>query len=309
MSRRILPFLRSLLRFRLRTLLLAVLVISVGMGVYVNRVKRQQESIAAVKRLGGWAYYDYVISDDPYNSQGKSWAPAWLRQNLGDDYFHTVGVVNMDFDIESGRKNDHLTDEALAHLSGFPRLQVLRLKGSQASDQGLAHVGKLKELRRLWLFDSFDVTDVGVAHLAGCRNLELLYLNHSQVGDEGLRVLSRLPRLTELLLQGNRCTDLGLAHVGQMRQLKTLWLGDAAAHNPNITDAGLIHLATLPKLEELYLDNTAITNAGLVHLQGATALKTLSLRDTLVSDASALQKALPQCRIAAPFPEPVSPGQ
>ncbi|HUE74670.1 MAG TPA: hypothetical protein VMP01_27630 [Pirellulaceae bacterium] len=42
MASRILPFLRSLLRFRLRKMLLVVLAIGVGMGIHVNRVNRQQ---------------------------------------------------------------------------------------------------------------------------------------------------------------------------------------------------------------------------------------------------------------------------
>src|SRR5688572_24173233 len=105
MSRRILPFLRSLLRFRLRTMLLAVLVFGVGMGVYVNRVKRQQASIAAVKRLGGWAYYDYEVqADGQYDPEGKSWVPAWIRARLADDYFHPIVHVNMVYNDDTGKR-------------------------------------------------------------------------------------------------------------------------------------------------------------------------------------------------------------
>ena len=37
-----------------------------------------------------------------------------------------------------------------------------------------------------------------------------------------------------------------------------------------LTDAGLVHLKGLTKLEWLYLNNTQVANAGLVHLKGLT---------------------------------------
>jgi hypothetical protein len=294
MSSRTATFLRSLLRFRLRTLLLAVLVISVAMGIYVNRVRRQQASIAAIKRLGGATYYDYArkLGDDA----GQCWAPAWLRRTLGDDYFHSVVEVNIDFSVR-GPANRRLTDEALAHLKGLPRLERLLLGPSQASDDGLADVGKLRHLRSIIVIDGRHVTDAGVAHLAGCKNLERLCLSDSQVGDEGLRVLSQLPRLKELWLQDARCTDRGLAHVGRMRQIEVLRIGNRDGRNFRITDAGLAHLANLPQLPDLELRNTGITDRGLVHLEGMKNLIVLQLEGTAITDTSRLQAALPNCTI------------
>ena len=51
-----------------------------------------------------------------------------------------------------------------------------------------------------------------------------------------------------------------------------------------ITDAGLVHLKGMTKLESLDFRYTQITDAGLVHLKGMTNLQTLSLRDTKVTD-------------------------
>jgi Leucine-rich repeat (LRR) protein len=285
---------------------LAVLVISVAMGIYVNRVRQQQASIAAIKRLGGWAYYDYEVKENgQYDPQGESWVPAWIRKRLPDDYFHPVVQVNMVYNDDRGNRLDNaqMTDEVLFHLDGLPRLEMLLLHGRQASDDGLAHVGRLTNLRKLYIWNSTSVTDAGVAHLAGCRNLESLHLSESQLGDEGLRVLSELPRLKGLSLQGNRCTDAGLAHVGQMPQLTSLWIGCMDEERSKITGSGLTHLGKLTQLEELDLQNTGVGDEELAPLAALKGLKSLLLSGTAVKDLSRLQAALPNCKIDAPLPD------
>ena len=65
------------------------------------------------------------------------------------------------------------------------------------------------------------------------------------------------------------------------------------------TDAGLVHLKGLTKLQILDLRYSRITDAGLLHLKELTGLKTLHLRRTQITDAgiAELQKALPNCKI------------
>ncbi len=66
------------------------------------------------------------------------------------------------------------------------------------------------------------------------------------------------------------------------------YLGNAVYVNlgfTQVTDAGLLYLKDLPKLERLVLDDTQITDAGLVHLMGLTKLKELVLTDTQITDA------------------------
>ena len=66
-----------------------------------------------------------------------------------------------------------------------------------------------------------------------------------------------------------------------------------------VTDAGLMHLKGLTKLELLYLNRTQITDAGLEHLKGLTNLEDLWLNGTQVTDEGVkkLQQALPNCGI------------
>ena len=66
-----------------------------------------------------------------------------------------------------------------------------------------------------------------------------------------------------------------------------------------VTDAGLVHLRGLTRLQILTLNKTQLTDAGLQHLSGLTNLLRLDLTGTQVTDAGVaeLQKALPEVQI------------
>lgn len=51
-----------------------------------------------------------------------------------------------------------------------------------------------------------------------------------------------------------------------------------------VSNAGLVHLTRLKRLQELHLDNTGITNEGLSLLTGITSLQILDLKHTRIND-------------------------
>ena len=83
-----------------------------------------------------------------------------------------------------------------------------------------------------------------------------------------------------VILVKSKITDAGLVHLKYLTKLQNLYLGGSS-----VTDAGLVHLKGLTKLQELTLGETKITDAGLVHLKRLTKLKLLDLAFTKVSDA------------------------
>jgi hypothetical protein len=80
------------------------------------------------------------------------------------------------------------TDAEAARLQGWTRLQELWLRGTQITDAGLRHLGRVRSLTKLYLHDT-QITDAGLAHLKGLSNLRALYLPGSQVTDEGVKQL------------------------------------------------------------------------------------------------------------------------
>jgi Leucine-rich repeat (LRR) protein len=232
-----------------------------------------------------------------------------VLDRLGYDYFHNVVDVNLVYNDDSGKRLDNnvLTDEALAHLHGFPKLRKLALHGTQASDDGLKHVGNLRALEELFMWDASAVTDEGIAHLSGLKRLKYLHCTNTQITDESLRVLATLPSLTGISAQENRFTDQGLRYVQDMVRLKELFVGLVGPHKgpaqsgtlprKPITDAGLVHLKGLVNLTLLDLQTTEVTSDGLKHLEGLKNLKDLWLSGSAVTDTSEFQKALPKCKI------------
>lgn len=289
---------RRWLQFGLRSLLMAMTTFGVWLGVHMQRVRRQKEGVQAIREFGGCVHYDFQAAPKPigwqYDSRIEPPLPKWLLSRLGEDFFYNVVEVNLVYDstLGSAKANPNVTDAALTNLDSFPKLRGLYLKETQATDDSLRLVGKLKGLIDLYMWDAATITDEGIAHLSGLSNLKSIHVSNSQIGDESLRVLGGLPVMQRMVLQGNHFTDHGLAHLQGCDSLHELWIG----MGPTITDAGMTSLRHLTNLEILDLSDTRVTGYGLAQLADLTKLKTLYLSGTN-ADPSALSKALPKCSI------------
>jgi hypothetical protein len=154
---------RRCFQFRLMTLLVVIGVIGVCLGLWSHRSRKQQAAVAKVRELGGWVYYDFQGCDPTkgtHDPRAESSVPKWLEAWLPIDFVHDVVMVNMVYSNDKGRREDNAreTDEALTHIESFPRLRGLYLKGGQASDEGLRHVGRLRCLECLAIWRATGVT-------------------------------------------------------------------------------------------------------------------------------------------------------
>ena len=77
-----------------------------------------------------------------------------------------------------------------------------------------------------------------------------------------------------------RVSDAELVHIGKLSRLEYLLLGRSS-----VTGAGLAHLEGARSLRVLNLQHTQVTDAGLSHLKKLTSLQELGLGNTGVSDA------------------------
>ena len=108
--------------------------------------------------------------------------------------------------------------------------------------------------------------------------------------------LAHLEELDDLLILTvyRGVTDAGLAHLVELKRLKSLHLGGTS-----LTDAGLVRLKELKHLRSLELRSASVTDAGTVHLKELKHLRHLSLTRTSVTHAgiNELKQALPQTTI------------
>jgi hypothetical protein len=204
-----------------------VAVVAIGLVVETCRARRQRDAIGAVWALGGYA----ERQDD--RQVERSPLVRWLRWLLGDDFRNPVVLV--------------------------------RLARSQASDEDLAAIRRLTDLRMLDLGDT-RVTDEGLRHLAGLEHLEVLVLNGTAVTDRGLAHLSGMSRLKVLCLEETRIGDVGLAHLKRFPRLGWLNLSGTP-----VSGAGLRHLWDCPALEVLILDPWPVGDEAVLGRHGAPA--------------------------------------
>jgi hypothetical protein len=113
------------------------------------------------------------------------WAPKWLVDAIGIDYFDRVDSVGF-----YGNGHAVCTDEALVHVERLPGLLFLSVDGGIVTDTGLTHVKGLTNLDELNL-RSMQNTDAGLPDLKGLTKLYRLYLGGSQVTDAGGKELQR----------------------------------------------------------------------------------------------------------------------
>ncbi len=192
-------------QYSLRTLLLVMLLVSIGMSwfaIKMQKARKQKAAVEAIKKLGGEVTYDWTFD----KSQSGPPGPAWMRGLLGADFFGRVVIVSLDFtqvtDIglepleELGQlkglflSGTHVTDAGLKHISKLNQLQTLSLIGTQVTDGGLEQLKGLNQLRRMSL-DVTQVTDVGLEHLKGLNQLHILGLGNTQVTDDGIKRLQQ----------------------------------------------------------------------------------------------------------------------
>lgn len=298
------------LRFSLRTFLAVVTVFCIVLAWQLHRARQQRQAVAAIRAAGGWVYYDFQQAGPPpgkIDAAARPWEPAWLIRLVGLDFFHDVTVVNMVYNEDGPKRldNERPPVDIAPHLAHFPRLRELLISGAFLNDEGMRVVGGLKRLESFYQWEGAGIGDDGAAHLRDMPRLRYIHLGSSQVGDRGLAAIATLPNLEGLSMQRNKITDAGLAALAGHPKLKTLWIGNLETLSP-ISDAGVVHLATLPQLEELDLQYTRVTPAGLRPLQNLPNLKSLMLSGSSADNYPLVAPLFPNCAVDANKNPPTS---
>ncbi|WP_165070092.1 leucine-rich repeat domain-containing protein [Paludisphaera rhizosphaerae] len=168
-------------------------------------------------------------------------------------------------------------------LRGMPIVTIVR-------PGFLGRIGRVENCDAVFRGPKYDGSMLH--HLADSSGGQLhrLEIDNTNVTDPALQSLQQMPNLRELVI---RCaqpargqpetwttiSDAGLVHVGKLPRLQSLYLDGSP-----ITDAGLASIQDLTELESLYLLRTEIRGPGLAQLKALPYLKTLHLDDAPLTD-------------------------
>ncbi len=226
------PRRRRFLQFSLRTSLIAMTILAVCLGAWLDRGRRKKAAVEALRQKG----YVGIHYDYQFDANGK-WVknpslpgPDWAREWMGEHCF--IRVTRM-----SSTYYD-LDDEALAHAAQFRQLRMLYNDVSMVS---------VSEFRPMWTSPGDYAEDGSVPN---------------PITDVGLARLRHLTRLEVLILVGTKVTDDGLQHVTRLRRLEQLKIS-----SPLITDQGIPHFLKLKNLKKLCVSGTSISEAGVAELR------------------------------------------
>lgn len=237
-----------------------------------------------VRKLFGDDFFSHVVSLSLARGDGVSVTDSWLKNlepltdldwlGLNDTNVTDAGLVHLrGFRklVGLGLDGAHIRGPGLRELGNLQSLEHLSLAHTPVDGPGLAELGNLRALKRLSLSDT-PIDDNSLRYLKNCRSLKELNLSGTRIAGSGLASLADLPRLTELDLSSTKVTPDGLRSLSALKRLRILWLQDASIDDDclravseaaslralviptnNVTEAGLVYLTRLPKLEQLVL--------------------------------------------------------
>lgn len=200
------------LQCSLRTLVLVMLLISIGMSWIVAKLAqatRETKAMISVSLMDGWAHHEYGLVDGRFAPGRQPPEPQWVRDLLGVRSLSHVAAVHLGAGFEHANPLSRESDSGLVVLRDFPRLQRLELGGPRFTDEGIVHLQELKRLEHLELRCT-KITDAGLEQLKGLTRLRTLELYGTQVSDAGLEHLAHWPHLQRLGLRGTQVTDDGV---------------------------------------------------------------------------------------------------
>ncbi len=189
---------RRWLQFRLRTLLVAVTLTAVGLGVwnaYIHPYRLQRQA-------------ELWLSNRGARIQARTGGPVWLRWAAGDSFFRDAVEVHLE-------GNTTVRDGDLAVLARLPSLERLYLARTNIGDPAIQHIAGLKNLRRLSLWRT-KATGRGLAQLAGLDQLTLLDVHGIDVTAEAIETFRALPSLRKVILDQ---VTIPPSHLAVLRRL------------------------------------------------------------------------------------------
>jgi Leucine-rich repeat (LRR) protein len=141
--------------------------------------------------------------------------------------FHSVGPLNnaegiahlkeipqlRELLIDDWRTDPTISNETLKHIGEMKSLHLLSIGSASVTDEGIAHLKEIPELRKLLIYDwrtESTIANEALKHIGEMKSLHELSIRSASVTDEGLAHLENLPQLKQLRLTETKVTPEGV---------------------------------------------------------------------------------------------------
>ncbi len=277
-------------QFSLRTMFVAIIVLSLLLGLVVVPVARQ----VTLRKESDRLLQQAISKVDALAAKRPSGVPKdqWLQAVEWTSY--VVDQVLVDYDhrnLDVLRQLCEGLNERRAEEVDLTTLQFVWERLEEVEPDGEDRVFRLRDVR---LLTAGPITDDRLPELWAMDKCVWLNLSGTDVTDAGLRHLADLDRLNDLNLNDTGITDAGVPHLGQMESLTSLSL-----NNSYISDGGLAELRHIENLTHLFIENTQVGDEGIAHLRQLPQLEYLGVSGTYLTPEGLreLRGALPRCDV------------
>lgn len=189
-----------------------------------------------------------------------------------------------------------MTDDLLRCASVLPELRWLKMGDCRnITDDGLAWLADAKGITQIYMNEAGNVTDAGIAHLAGLTEMKELTILQANLTNRSLEHMQNMTKMEDLYIAYSKgITDAGLVHLRKMKRLQRFMLDEVS-----VTGSGFVHFKELPELVSLSFTHCPVDDAAIEHLKVLEKLDNVNLRLTKVTPAAgrSLQKTLPDCDV------------
>lgn len=200
---------------------------------------------------------------------------------------------------------EQLNDKTLSYLTGLVALEDLSTNAAQFSDDGLWQLTLLSNLKQIKFFHTSlrqkNFTGRGFAQFTALKNLRRLTVAGCPFNDEGMAAVGKLTQLENFRTWHTYQTEAGNEHLLQLKNLKSLHLGQrlrqygGASNAHSLTDKTLDIVAQLKSLDTLTLAEQKFSAEALGKLKDLPNLKRLELTqvDVPAAEIDKVRAALP----------------
>jgi Leucine-rich repeat (LRR) protein len=172
-----------------------------------------------------------------------------------------------------------ISNKDVLELKSINWIENLALRHLNISDQALANIPEMKQLKQLSIVSCPQIKGSGIKTIARSKTITQLHLPHQFLDDLDIAPLEKMTQLEYLSLHSNEITTASIKHLRTLKKLKWLFLKEV-----DITPEDCRHIAGLNSLRELSLTFMTLDSRHLKILTPLPNLEILRIRDTTISD-------------------------